>query len=153
MAIRVKARQTGLTFGVHQSPRPLRECHAQYVRTRFHGNADDEALVDSVMILGDGWQLHRENFDSLVIEQQFGLLGSVQSFHSLVAIAQEPQLHVVFSIQGKGIRNHRSAASADWKLVEMLLLGEVRRKQDGIDAQGRAEGAADGEPADFLRCR
>src|SRR5689334_1929749 len=101
-----------------------------------------EILVDNALI-GACWRrFGREHLYTLTVNGQLDLMRFLQTFHVLVPVAGEAQLDLVFGVQGKGVMNRRPATGPEGKLVEMLLLGEVRRKLDGVAARG-THGAAD----------
>ena len=70
----------------------------------------------------------------------------------LVAVARQPELDLVLGVEREGVGNHGSAARAERELLEVLLLGEVGRKGDGVAAR-RPAGTPDRQPADLLRRR
>src|SRR5215468_2349350 len=98
-----------------------------------------------VAVLG---RLHGENLDSLAIEHELDLMGFVETFHVLIAVALEAELKLVFGVKGEVVVNDGAAARAEGEFVEVLLLREVGRKVDGVSAGG-AEGAAHGKTADL----
>src|SRR5262249_50903841 len=100
-----------------------------------------------VAVLG---RLHGENLDSLAIEHELDLMGLVETFDVLIAVALKAELELVLGVEGEVVVDDGAAARAEGELVEVLLLREVGRKVDGV-AAGGAEGAAHGKAADFAR--
>ena len=158
MPVEIEMRLVGLTCGFDQRRRVFQKCRADRVWTGFHRNADLEVLVDVVVrrliIFGKpslslGW-FHREQPHALAIQQHLQIVRLGQALDVLVAVSRQPNLDLVFAVQRKGIRDHRTAASADRKAVQVLLLGEVRLKPDGF-AAWRNAGTSDRYPADLLR--
>src|SRR5436190_23362292 len=111
-----------------------------------------EILVDNALI-GARWRrLGREHLYALTVNGQLDLMLFPRTLHMLVPVAGQAKLDLLIGIQRKDVMNHRSAAGPEGKLVEMLFLGEIRRKLDGIAARS-AHGAPDRQPADLLRRR
>ena len=82
---------------------------------------------------GAGW-LDGEQAHAIAIEQKFHLLGFRQAFDVFVAVARQAHLKFVVGIERERVAEGESSARTEGKLVEMLLLGEVRREIDGFTA-------------------
>ena len=95
-------------------------------------------------------RFHREQLHALPVQQQLEIVGFAQALDELVAVSRQSNLDLVLAVQRKRIADHRAAACADRKAVEVLLLGEVRVNPDGV-AAWRTAGTSDRHPADLLR--
>ena len=95
------------------------------------------------------WRLDGEDLHSLAVQQQLHLVGFAEAFDVLVAVARESNLDLVLAVQREGVRDDGAAARAEGQSLEVLFLGEVSRKPDGV-AAWRTACASDGQPADFL---
>ena len=119
------------------------------MRTGLHGDAELEVIVHEMMVVLFRRRLHREQPQPLAIQHQLHLVGLVQALDVLIAVSRKPKLDLVLGVQREGTANHQSAACAGRKVLEVLLLCEVRRKVDG-NAAGRTAGASNRQPADLL---
>ena len=127
------------------------------MRTGRHRDAQDHAGVGRCVALriflpaqlprGD-----REHLQARAVEGELHFLRLAQSFEVLVAIARQVNLELVFGIERERVTERRAAARAVGKVLEMIVLREVGRQDDGERA-GRSNRTADGEARDLLRRR
>ncbi len=160
MSVRIEVRLVWLPLSLEQHRRLLGKGRADHVWTCGHRHAHGQVLVDLFMrrlvairdTRGPLRRFDREELQPAPVQEQFEVVWLAETFHMLVAIACQPDGDVVLAIERKRVVDHRAAASADRKAVEVLLLRHVRRDPDGL-ASRRPAGASDGHAADLLRCR
>src|SRR3954468_18096122 len=152
MPIQIEMGFVWLAFSFQESRRFLQECNAQGVRTGFDRNPDVKVLVDQVVTLTLWRGRHREQLDALTIQSQFELMRLGETLDLLITIACKPKLYPILGIQRKRIVCRRSSACTERQFLEMLLLCQVRRNQNGI-ANGRTNRTSDCQPADLSSSR
>jgi hypothetical protein len=121
------------------------------MRTGFHRHADVELLLHKGVIDASEWRRYREQFQPLAIQHEIDLVAIAQTLYA-VAVSLKSKLYLVDGVLREGVMNYLSTPRSERKLVEMLLLRQVRRKNDRI-AAGRTGWAADSEAADFPHSR
>ena len=151
MAVQVVVRVVRLALGFLERPRLRDEGRAD---RRGAGGCLDAGLemgIDLAKIPASRRRFHGEALERRVIQQDLQLVGSVQSFHLLVAVAAETQLHFILARHGKMVGDQHAAAGALGQAFDLRLLTEVRRHPDDPPGRRRRRDPR-GEAADLL-CR
>ena len=156
MPVHVEVRLVRLTLGFRQRRCLPRERDAKLVRSGLHRNPDLQILVDRfIRVVGAALvpvRFDGEQLQAIAIQRDLQLVRFAEPFDVFVAVSRQANLDLVRAVERERVADERAAARAERQAVDVVLLGQVRRQHDDV-AGRRWRGAADRQPADFLRRR
>src|SRR5262245_8776301 len=111
MTVHVEMRSVRLTLCFNQRRRLFQKRVRQKARSGVHGYPHTKVFVNVVVIRSSRWRLYCERLYALAIDHQRQLMRLVESLNSLVAVARQAELNLVFSVQRESVSRRSSAAS------------------------------------------